>query len=143
MKIFYKTRATASGGRAGHTQIDDGSIGFDLVPFQDSERTGTNPEQLFAMGYAACFDSALQHVAQSMKLEVSSQCSCAVGIGQNAAGGFSLDIDLFVELSGIEAEQARALVEKAHQVCPYSQATRNNIDVRLQVAVVKKEIFDL
>ncbi len=142
MQIFYQTRATARGGRSGRTQIDDGSIGFDLVHFRDS-RSGTNPEQLFAMGYAACFDSALQHVAQSMEWQVSSQCSCEVGIGQDSDGGFGLDIGLTVELRGISGEQARILVEKAHQVCPYSRATRNNVDVRIKVVVVKQEEFDL
>lgn len=143
MKIFYKTRATATGGRSGHTELDDGSLAFDLVAFQEQGKTGVNPEQLFALGYAACFDSALQHVAQAMKIEVDSSCSCQVGIGQKADGGFGLDIDLYAEVIGISAEQARELVEKTHQVCPYSNATRGNVDVRLHVSVIQKQSFDL
>lgn len=133
MKIFYKTRATATGGRSGHTALDDGSLALDLaVP--NSGKAGANPEQLFAMGYAACFDSALNHVAQQKKLALaSSKTSAEIGIGQLPDGGFKLDIDIHVELVGLDAAVAQKLVEAAHQVCPYSNATRNNIDVRLHV----------
>uniref|UniRef100_UPI0039A69AD6 organic hydroperoxide resistance protein n=1 Tax=Ornithobacterium rhinotracheale TaxID=28251 RepID=UPI0039A69AD6 len=143
MKIFYQTRATAVGGRSGHTQLDDGSLGFDLASFQEKEKKGTNPEQLFAMGYAACFDSALQVVAQRMGLQVESKCSCQVGIGQKADGTFALEVDLYAEVLGVNAEQAKTLMEKTHQVCPYSNATRGNIDTRLHITVLKKEEFDL
>lgn len=136
MKIFYKARATAIGGRSGHTALDDGSLGLDLAP-PTSGKPGANPEQLFAMGYAACFDSALQHIAQIKKQPLSSsKTSAEVGIGQLPDGGFKLDIDIHVELSGLDEAAARALVEAAHQVCPYSNATRNNIDVRLHVTTV-------
>ena len=134
MKIFYKTRATATGGRSGHTALDDGSLGFDLVSFQEKDKTGVNPEQLFAMGYAACFDGALALVAQQMKLVgAQSRCSCGVGIGMKADGAFSLDIDLYAEVQGVDADTARQLVERTHQVCPYSNAVRGNVDVRLHV----------
>ena len=131
MKIFYKTRATATGGRSGRTELDDGSLAFDLVRPGTAGRQGTNPEQLFALDYAACFDSALSLVAQQLKLEVTSKTSVEVGIGQLDAGGYGLDIDIHVETTGIDAKQAERLVEATHQVCPYSNATRNNVDVRL------------
>jgi len=137
MKIFYKTRATATGGRSGHTGLDDGSLGFDLVSFQEQDKKGVNPEQLFAMGYAACFDSALNMTAQHMKLPITaSKTSTQVGIGMKADGSYNLDIDLYVEVSGIDKAQAQTLVEAAHQVCPYSNATRGNVDARLHVTVV-------
>lgn len=143
MKIFYKTSATATGGRDGHTQIDDGSIGFDLVGFQnDSGKIGTNPEQLFAMGYAACFDSAVNHVAPTLGLKpTKSSTSVAVGIGQTAGGAFGLDIDITITVEGLSMDDAKRLIEKAHEVCPYSNATRGNVDVRLHVNVVQS--FDL
>ncbi|EIX9251583.1 organic hydroperoxide resistance protein [Klebsiella quasipneumoniae] len=143
MKIFYKTSATSVGGRDGRVDLDDGSFGLDLVSFtNDSGITGANPEQLFAMGYAACFDNALIHIAQQQKLEgISTKTSCAVGIGQNANGGFSLDIDLDVEVRGLDKTAAIELVKKGHEVCPYSNATRGNIDVRLHVSIVDK--FDI
>lgn len=143
MKIFYKTSATATGGRDGHTQIDDGSIGFDLVGFQnDSGKIGTNPEQLFAMGYAACFDSAVNHVAPTLGLKpTKSSTSVAVGIGQTAGGAFGLDIDITITVEGLSVDDAKRLIEKAHEVCPYPNATRGNVDVRLHVNVVQS--FDL
>lgn len=143
MKIFYKTSATATGGRDGHTQVDDGSIGFDLVGFQNTDgKVGTNPEQLFAMGYAACFDSAMNHVAPSLGIQpTKSSTTVGVGIGQNANGAFGLDLDITITVEGISEEQAKTLITKAHEVCPYSNATRGNVDVRLHVKVVNS--FDL
>lgn len=143
MKIFYHTSATATGGRDGHTAIDDGSIGFDLVGFQNNEgKTGTNPEQLFAMGYAACFDSAMNHVAPSLNLKpTKSSTTVGVGIGQKADGAFGLDLDITITVEGLSVDEARTLIEKAHAVCPYSNAVRGNVDVRLHVKVV--ESFDL
>jgi len=136
MKIFYKTRATATGGRSGHTALDDGSLGLDLA-MPNSGKPGANPEQLFAMGYAACFDSALNHVAQQKKLAlVGSKTSAEVGIGQTPEGGFKLDIDIHVEIAGLDEAAAQELVEATHRACPYSNATRNNIDVRLHVTTV-------
>ena len=137
MKIFYKTLATATGGRSGHTQLDDGSLGFDLVSFQEEGKEGVNPEQLFAMGFAACFDSALNMTAQQMKLPIaSSKTSTQVGIGMKADGSYNLDLDIYVEVSGIDETKAQELVEAAHKVCPYSNATRGNVDARLHVTVV-------
>ncbi|WP_409500246.1 organic hydroperoxide resistance protein [Mannheimia glucosida] len=143
MKIFYRTSATATGGRDGHTRVDDGSIGFDLVGFQnESGKVGTNPEQLFAMGYAACFDSAMNHVAPTLGIKpTKSSTTVAVGIGQKADGAFGLDLDITITVEGISAEEAKTLISKAHEVCPYSNATRGNVDVRLHVKVVSE--FDL
>lgn len=96
---------------------------------------GTNPEQLFAAGYSACFLSAMKFVAGQSKqtLPADTQVTAQVGLGPNDAGGFALDIELRVSLPGIDKADAQALVEKAHQVCPYSNATRNNVPVRLTV----------
>ena len=143
MKIFYKTSATATGGRDGHTQVDDGSIGFDLVGFQnESGKVGTNPEQLFAMGYAACFDSAMNHVAPTLGIKPSkSSTTVGVGIGQKPDGAFGLDLDITITVEGLSLEDAKTLINKAHEVCPYSNATRGNVDVRLHVNVIQS--FDL
>ena len=143
MKIFYKTSATATGGRDGRTQVDDGSIGFDLVSFQnESGKAGTNPEQLFAMGYAACFDSALNHVAPTLGLQPThSSTTVGVGIGQKPDGAFSLDLDITITVAGLSEADARTLITRAHEVCPYSNATRGNVDVRLHVNLIQS--FDL
>jgi len=135
MKIFYKTRATATGGRSGRTALDDGSLALDLA-MPGADKAGANPEQLFALGYAACFDNALALGARQMKLPITgSQTSVEVGIGQAAEGGYALDIDLYVEVRGLGEDEARKLVEATHRTCPYSNATRGNVDVRLHVSV--------
>ena len=135
MKIFYKTRATATGGRSGRTALDDGSLALDLAT-PGSGKTGANPEQLFAMGYAACFDNALPVAAKQLKLApTATRTSVEVGIGQTAEGGYALDIDLYVEVQGLSEADAHKLVETTHQVCPYSNATRGNVDVRLHTSV--------
>ncbi|AHG79106.1 OsmC protein [Mannheimia varigena USDA-ARS-USMARC-1388] len=143
MKIFYHTSATATGGRDGHTRVDDGSIGFDLVGFQnESGKIGTNPEQLFAMGYAACFDSAMNHVAPALGIKpTKSSTTVGVGIGQKESGAFSLDLDITITVEGLSLEEAKKLIEKAHEVCPYSNAVRGNVECRLHVKVVNE--FDL
>lgn len=136
MKIFYKTRATSVGGRSGHAALDDGTLAFDLAA-PGSGKTGANPEQLFAIGYAACFDNALKHVAEKQKLALSaSKTSAEVGIGQNTTGGFELDVDLYVEIHGLNEAEATQLVEATHQVCPYSNALRGNVDVRLHITTI-------
>lgn len=135
MKIFYQTRATATGGRSGHTALDDGSLAFDLAR-PGSGTSGTNPEQLFALGYAACFDSALSMIAQQKKLDVTAKTSVQVGIGQRPDGGYALDIDISIETQGITEAEAQDLIEAAHKVCPFSNATRGNVDVRLHVTAL-------
>ena len=135
MKIFYKTRATATGGRSGRTALDDGSLALDLAT-PGSGKTGANTEQLFALGYAAYFDNALPVAAKQLGLApTGTRTSVEVGIGQTATGGYALDVDLHVEVQGLDEAAARKLVEATHQVYPHSNATRGNIDVRLHVSV--------
>jgi Ohr subfamily peroxiredoxin len=137
MNIVYTATATATGdGRNGHATSEDGTIDVDLrVPKEMGGPGGaTNPEQLFAAGYAACFHSALKVVAGREKLDVTgSEVSASVGIGSNDAGGFGLAVALDVHLPSLDHDVAKALVDKAHQVCPYSNATRGNVEVTLTV----------
>ncbi|MEH3143537.1 MAG: organic hydroperoxide resistance protein [Mycobacterium kyogaense] len=137
MKTLYTAEALATGeGRDGHGRSSDGRLDFDLaVPKEmGGSGNGTNPEQLFAVGYAACFHSALRLVAGQDKVDVSdSAVGARVSIGQLDNGGFGLAVELEVTLPGVDAETARQVTEKAHQVCPYSNATRGNIDVKLTV----------
>jgi osmotically inducible protein OsmC len=140
MNVLYRANATAEGaGRAGHTRSDDGKVDFQLsIPKEmgGPGGDGTNPEQLFAAGYAACFLSALQYVARETKTTLSpdTKISTRVGIGPNDQGeGFKLDIDLIVSGTGLDIGSAQEILEHAHRVCPYSNATRGNVDVRLSV----------
>ena len=135
MKIIYTARASADGGRSGHAQTDDGVISVDLA-MPGSGGKGTNPEQLFAVGYAACFDSAVKLTAQrTRKALKASRTSTEVGMGLREGGGYGLEVDIHVEVQGLSEAEARELVEAAHQVCPYSNALRGNVDVRLHVQV--------
>lgn len=139
MNILYTAHATSSGGRTGKAATDDGrlSVTLDTVKeFGGAGGPGTNPEQLFAAGYAACFHSALKFVGGQMPLKVPADSSVTahVGIGANPAGkGFALQVTLDVSLPGLDRAQAEALVHETHQVCPYSNATRGNVDVTLRV----------
>ena len=137
--VKYRAEASATGGRDGRARTADGSLDVRLTTPRElggAGGEGNNPEQLFAMGYSACFIGAMKFVAAQQKLQVpaDTEVTATVGIGPRAAGGFGLDIDLKVSLPGMERAQAEALVEKAHQVCPYSNATRGNVDVRLTLA---------
>ena len=139
MTILYTATATASGGRDGSARTDDGVLDVALSTPRGLGGPGkagaTNPEQLLAAGYAACFDSALRFVARSQGVTVAeSAVTAEVGIGPNASGGFGLAVALTVSLPGLERDAAETLVETAHQVCPYSNATRGNIEVSLKVA---------
>jgi osmotically inducible protein OsmC len=137
MDVLYTATAHATGdGRNGHATSDDGILDLDLqVPKSMGGAGGaTNPEQLFAAGYAACFHSALKVVAGREKADVSgSEVSASVGIGTIAGGGFGLQVELDVSIPALDHDAAMALVEQAHQVCPYSNATRGNIEVTLTV----------
>ena len=137
MDVLYTATAHATGdGRNGHAQSDDGILDFDLrIPKEMGGPGGaTNPEQLFAAGYAACFHSALKVVAGREKLDVTgTEVSASVGIGPNDAGGFGLTVQLDVHAPALDRDAREALVAKAHEVCPYSNATRGNIDVTLNV----------
>ncbi len=137
MKVLYTAEATASGGREGHVRSSDGVLDLDLaVPAEMGGPGGdrTNPEQLFAAGYAACFDNALLRVARRMSLSTEgSSVTARVGIGVVEGGRFGLTVELVVDLPRLPEADARALADAAHQVCPYSNATRGNIDVRVGV----------
>ncbi len=135
MKILYTAEATVHGGREGEARSSDGNLVVNLsVPKEmgGAGGQGTNPEQLFATGYAACFQSALINVARRQHADASaSTVTAKVGIGPNGKGGFGLDVELHVSLPDIDKATGEKLVELAHQVCPYSNATRGNIPVRL------------
>jgi Ohr subfamily peroxiredoxin len=137
MQKLYTTTVHATGdGRNGHVQSDDGLIDTDVRHPKELGGSGdaTNPEQLFAAGYAACFHSALKFVALAEKVDVSdSEVSATVGIGPNESKGFGLEVELDVSVPNVDEAVAKAIVDKAHQVCPYSDATRGNIEVTLTV----------
>ena len=137
MKVLYTATATATGdGRNGHTASDDGIVDVDVrVPKEMGGPGGaTNPEQLFAAGYAACFHSALKVVGAREKADVAgTEVSATVSIASLDNGGFGLAVELDVHAPSLSHDAALALVEKAHQVCPYSNATRGNIEVKLTV----------
>ncbi len=137
-KVLYTTSATATGGRDGQSATDDGSFAVKLATPKElggAGGPGNNPEQLFAAGYAACFLGAMKFVASKggPKVPADTKVTATVGIGPRAEGGFGLDIALKVALPGLAKADAEKLVHEAHQVCPYSNATRNNIDVKLSV----------
>ena len=138
MKVLYTAHATADGGRDGSVKSSDGMIDVKLnkpKALGGSEGPGTtNPEQLFASGYSACFAGAIGFVAQQKKIALQGIFVTAhVDIGMLDAGGLGLGAQLEVRLPGIDRATAEGLVEAAHQVCPYSKATRNNIEVKLSV----------
>jgi lipoyl-dependent peroxiredoxin len=137
MKTLYTAEALATGaGRQGHVRTADGKLDLDLaIPeSMGGSGDGANPELLFAAGYSACFHSALQSVARKAKADLGdSSVGALVGIGPNDAGGFQLEVTLEVVIPDLPHDQAQELVEKAHQVCPYSNATRGNIEVTLKV----------
>ncbi len=132
---LYTAQATATGGRDGHVTSSDAVLDLDVRTPRELGGSGgayTNPEQLFAAGYAACFDSALNLVIRTAKLKTGpTTVNSAVSIGKLDAGGFGLAVTLAVNVPGVDQVQAEDLVQKAHAVCPYSNATRNNIDVTL------------
>ena len=138
MDIVYTAEALSTGeGRNGHVRTTDGRVDLDMaIPKEmGGSGNGANPEELFAAGYAACFHSALQGVARAQKVSISeSTVGGRVGIGSNGEGGFGLEVLLEVSLPGIEHDQAQALADAAHQVCPYSNATRGNIEVTITVS---------
>jgi osmotically inducible protein OsmC len=136
--IVYTAVATSTGdGRNGHVRSSDGLIDTDVRTPKEMGGSGgaTNPEQLFASGYAACFHSALKATKKLHGVDiVDSAVTAEVGIGSNGNGGFELAVTLHVEIGGgVSQEDAQKAVEAAHQVCPYSNATRGNIEVKLEV----------
>ncbi|MDI4636811.1 MULTISPECIES: organic hydroperoxide resistance protein [Halomonadaceae] len=138
-KVLYRAEATTTGGRDGSSQTPDGALSVSLSTPKElggAGGNGTNPEQLFAAGYSACFIGAMKHVAsqQQVKLPEATQVVGQVGIGQIPTG-FGIEVALNVSLPGMDQAAAQSLVDAAHQVCPYSNATRGNIDVTLNVEV--------
>jgi len=139
VNVLYKTQAVATGGRDGHAETLDGSLKVDLSTPKElggAGGAGNNPEQLFAAGYAACFIGAMKAVAaqnKHLKVPADTTVTSTVGIGPRSEGGFGLTVLLDVSLPGLDRALAEELVHKAHEVCPYSNATRNNIDVGLSV----------
>ena len=138
-KVLYEATATANGGRDGRAASDDGQLSVKLTTpkaLGGPGGEGTNPEQLFAAGYSACFLGALKLVAGKAKVSLPEETAITgqVGIGP-LGGGFGIQATLNVNLPGLDQEQAQTLVETAHQICPYSNATRGNIDVELVVTV--------
>jgi osmotically inducible protein OsmC len=137
MDVLYRAEATAWGGREGRVASSDGVLDLQLAIPKEMGGPGgalSNPEQLFAAGYAACFHSALKLVASKRNLDVKeSAVTVRVGIGPNDAGGFGLTAAIEAELPGLKRQAALELVEAAHQVCTYSNATRGNIEVSLEV----------
>ena len=135
MKILYTAEATVQGGREGHARTSDGNLVVDLRTPKEMGGTGgqgTNPEQLFAAGYAACFQSALMLIARRQKVDASqSTITAKVGIGPTGDGGFGLEVALNVSIPGVDKATGEQLLQQAHQVCPYSNATRGNIPVTL------------
>jgi osmotically inducible protein OsmC len=140
IEAIYTAESTATGGgRDGHVKSSDGRLDFDTRPPKEmgGSGEGTNPEQLFSAGYAACFLGALRLVAgkAKVKLDDATGVTVQIGIGKTPEGGFGLIATIIAYLPGLEQEVADDLVEQAHEVCPYSNATRGNIDVDLSAKV--------
>ncbi|WP_105381797.1 organic hydroperoxide resistance protein [Neorhizobium alkalisoli] len=140
MPILYTTKASATGGRAGHARSENGVLDVNLtVPKElgGDGATGTNPEQLFAAGYSACFLGALKFVAGKEKVKIPDEAkvTATVGIGpREDGGGFGIEVSLLVDIPGVEKSVAEDLVAKAHIVCPYSHAMRTSTEVPVSVA---------
>ncbi|TFW16977.1 organic hydroperoxide resistance protein [Massilia arenosa] len=140
MQVLYTAHATATGGREGRASSSDGKLDVTLSTPKElggAGGNGTNPEQMFAAGYSACFIGAMKFVAGQAKqaLPADTTVTGDVGIGPNDRGGFAITAKLNVNLPGMDRAAAEQLVEQAHQVCPYSNATRGNVDVQFSVTV--------
>ena len=138
MQILYTAQATSTGGREGQSASDDGRLQVKLSTPKElggAGGDGSNPEQLFAAGYSACFIGAMKAVAGATKLALPADVAVTgrVGIGPNGRGGYGLAVTLQISLPGMDKAAAEALIAKAHEVCPYSNATRGNIDVQLSL----------
>lgn len=137
VNVLYTTSAVATGGRDGRAVTTDGTFEVKLARPKElgGNGDGNNPEQLFAAGYSACFLSSLQFVGTREKVKVprDTRVKATVGLGPRSEGGFGLEVTLEAELPGMAPETAEALIEQAHQICPYSNAIRNNIAVKLSV----------
>lgn len=136
--VLFTAHATAQGGRNGHVKSDDGLIDLNLAnPADNPDEKGSNPEQLFAAGYSACFDGALNLVASKKKKDIDSKITADVSFLKDPSdNGFKVGVTLNVEVKGVSQQEAEELVEEAHKVCPYSKATRGNVDVDLNAKAV-------
>jgi len=137
--VKYTTSATATGGRDGTARSDDGRFAAKLDTPKElggAGGDGTNPEQLFAAGYSACFIGALKAAGRQLKLAIPAETTvtATIGIGPRSEGGFGITAELLVNLPGLDRTDAQTLVDTAHQICPYSNATRNNVDVGVHLA---------
>lgn len=138
MNMLYSTTVTAIGGRSGTVRSDDGllDLALSMPVVLGGEGNATNPEQLFAAGYAACFGNAVIHVTRNKQVRVEDgdvEVVATVGMAPNDSGGFSLTVGLDVGIAGVDQETAEVIVAEAHKACPYSNAVRGNIDVLLSV----------
>ena len=138
MQVLYTANATATGGRDGRAVSSDAQLDVKLTTPKElggAGGAGTNPEQLFAAGYSACFIGAMKFVAAAAKKALPADVSVngLVGIGPNGKGGFGITVTLNISLPGMERADAEALIQQAHEVCPYSNATRGNVDVTLNL----------
>ncbi|WP_026678446.1 organic hydroperoxide resistance protein [Fictibacillus gelatini] len=137
-EVLFTAHATAKGGRHGHVKSDDGVLDLNLVmPTEKTNERGTNPEQLFAAAYASCYNGALNLVASKKKMDVDTSVTADVSFLKDPEDkGFKIGVTLNVEVNGVSQEDAEMLAEEAHKVCPYSKATRGNIDVTLNPKAV-------
>ncbi len=135
--IIFTSSATAKNGREGHVKSDDGLIDLNLVhPAENKEDKGSNPEQLFAAAYAACYDGALNLIASKQKKKINSETKADVSFCKDEGDhGFKIAVTLNIQIEGVSPEEAEELTEEAHQVCPYSKATRGNVEVKLNPIV--------
>lgn len=137
-EVIFTSQATAKNGRDGHVKSDDGLIDLNLVnPANNKDDKGSNPEQLFAATYSACFDGALNLVASKQKKKIDSETTAEVSFCKDPAdNGFKIEVTLNITIEGVSPEEAEELAEDAHQVCPYSKATRGNVEVTLNPKAV-------
>jgi lipoyl-dependent peroxiredoxin len=139
MQAQYKTTAYSKGGRNGTVRVEGSPLQLDLASPPEmggTGKAGANPEQLFAAGWAACFGSAMQHAVRVRKLPVPAPgVQVTVGIGRNENGNFILSAEIITEISGVDQATADALVQEAHVICPYSAATRGNIEVNVSAKI--------
>lgn len=136
MKVLYTAEATTVGGRSGHVKSSDGVLNFDLRPPKEMGGPGgdyTNPEQLFAAGYSACFGGALGKISLEQKIRTKASITAKVSIGTTEDGGYQIAVEMYVDMPEVEQSLAEKLADQAHHFCPYSKAIKNNVDVMLYV----------
>jgi len=138
MSVLFTTRVTASGGRNGKITSEDGVLALEVRTPKELGGTGgayTNPEQLFAAGYAACFDSSIAFIARAQKLKLTSQVTAAVGLASSENATLDLIVTLDVRIDGVDQTTAERVIEMAHATCPYSRAIQKSVDVNIHLMV--------